>query len=204
MMRSLKAVPRCLFLIFFILQITTVYALPLQVIIIRHGEKAPNGQLTPKGQSRAGALAAYLTELDPASTNPPVLLFGPPQAFFASRPALHSDDDTVRCIQTLIPTALKLKLPIHSPFAPLQEQELANFILTDSRYDGKYVLICWHHTLIASLIEAFGYLPPAGILPAYPNRFDLVWVMPFPAPNPPATLTPVLQELLFGDSTTFP
>lgn len=195
-------VKRFLF-IFFILKIAVIHSLPTQVIIIRHGEKAPNGQLTPKGQSRAGALAAYLTEIDPSSTNPPLFNFGLPKAFFASRPALHSDDDTIRCIQTLIPTALKLRLPIHSPFGPLQEQELAQFILTNPRYDGKYVLICWHHTLIASLIEAFGYQPPAGIFP-YPNRYDLVWVMTFPAPSPPETLTPILQELLFGDSTTFP
>lgn len=178
--------------------------MPTQVVIIRHGEKNPaNGQLTPKGQSRAGALASYLTEYDPASTNPPVLLYGPPQALFAARPALHSDDDTVRCIQTLIPTGLKQKLPIHSPYAPLQEEEFAQFILNDPRYDGKYVLICWHHTLIASLITAFGYEAPSGIIP-YPNRYDLVWVMPFPAPSPPVILTPVLQELMFGDSTTFP
>lgn len=181
-----------------------VHALPTQVVIIRHGEKdLTNGQLTPKGQSRAGALAAYLTELDPTSTNPPLLLFGTPQAFFAARPALFSDDETIRCIQTLIPTALKMKLPIHSPYGPNQEQELAQFILNDERYDGKYVLICWHHTLIATLIEAFGYIPPAEIFP-YPNRFDLVWVMPFPIPSPTPTLTPVLQELLFGDSSTFP
>lgn len=190
--------------LFFIFQIAALQALPLQVIIIRHGEKdLANGQLTPKGQSRAGALAPYLTELDLTSTNPPLLQFGVPTALFAARPALFSDDETIRCIQTLIPTSLKLKLPIHSPYAPLQEEELAHFILTDRRYEGANVVICWHHTLIAALIEAFGYQPPAAILP-YPNRFDLVWVMTFPAPIPKMTLTPVLQELLFGDSTTFP
>lgn len=190
--------------LFALSKLAIVNAMPAQVIIIRHGEKNPlNGQLLPKGQSRAGALEAYLTEFDPTSTNPPLFEFGPPTALFASRPALHSDDDTVRCIQTLIPTSLKLKLPIHSPFAPLQEQELAQFILNNPRYDGRNVLICWHHTLIAGLIEAFGYEAPAGIFP-YPNRFDLVWLMKFPAPTPPVTLTPILQELLFGDSTTFP
>lgn len=193
-----------LIFVFLILKGALLQALPSQVIIIRHGEKdLINGQLTPKGQSRAGALGPYLTEFDPASTNPPLLLFGPPTVLFAARPALFSDDETIRCIQTLIPTGVKLKLPIHSPYAPLQEQELANFILEDPRYDGANVLICWHHTLIAALIEAFGYQPPAAIIP-YPNRFDLVWVMTFPAPIPPVTLTPVLQELLFGDSTTFP
>lgn len=178
--------------------------MPAQVIIIRHGEKdTTNGQLLPKGQSRAGALAAYLTEFDPTSTNPPLFNFGPPTAIFAARPALHSDDETIRCIQTVTPTAAKLKLPVHSPFGPLQENELAQLILNDPRYDGRNVLICWHHTLIAALIEAFGYAPPAGIIP-YPNRFDLVWVMTFPAPFPPVTLSPILEELLFNDSTTFP
>ncbi len=186
------------------LNVTIVEALPAQVIIIRHGEKNPaNGQLLPKGQSRAGALAAYLTELDPSSTNPPLLQFGPPDVIFASRPAQHSDDQTIRCIQTVVTTAEKLKLPVHSPFAPLQEKKMANLVLNNPRYDGKNVLICWHHTLIADLIEAFGYLPPAGIIP-YPNRYDLVWLLPFPAPVPPVVVQPILQELLFGDSTTFP
>jgi hypothetical protein len=43
-----------------------------------------------------------------------------------------------------------------------------------------------------------------GFLPSYPNRFDFVWVMTFPAPNPPVVVNPILQELLFGDPTTFP
>lgn len=186
-------------------QLSFLEALPAQVIIIRHGEKNPlNGQLLPKGQSRAGALAAYLTELDPNSTNPPLLVYGPPDVIFASRPAQHSDDQTIRCGQTVTPTAAKLKLPVHSPYGPLQEQEMADFILNNPNYDGKNVLICWHHTLIGNLIEAFGYLPPPGILPNYPNRYDLVWLLRFPAPYPPVVVMPILQELLFGDSTTFP
>lgn len=199
--------PLKLFLITLIALATPFFhidALPSQVVIIRHGEKNPaNGQLLPKGQSRSGALAAYLTELDPASTNPPLFNHGLPDVFFAARPAQVLDDQTIRCIQTLIPTAVKLQLPIHSPYGPGQEQELANFVLNDHRYDGKYLLICWQHTHIADLIIAFGYLPPAAIIP-YPNRYDLVWLLPFPAPFPPVVLSPILQELLFGDSTTFP
>ncbi len=187
------------------LSVSQLEALPTQVVIIRHGEKNPaNAQLLPKGQSRAGALASYLTIRDTTSTNPPLFTFGPPQAFYAARPTNTSDDQTVRCIQTLIPTAVKQQLPIHSPYGPGQEVEFANFILSDPRYDGKYVLICWHHTYIAALITAFGYLPPAGIVPTYPNRFDLVWLLPMPAPFPEVVVNPILQELMFGDSTTFP
>lgn len=193
---------KILFLVF-VAFCASLSAMPAQVVIVRHGEKAPNGQLLPKGQRRAEALAPYFTEIDFGTTNPPIMQLGSPFVLFASRPALHSDDNTVRCIQTLIPTAIKLQLPVHAPFGPLQERELAQHILNEPRYDGKYVLICWHHTLIASLIEAFGYIAPNTIKP-YPVRFDLVWLLPFPVPSPSVVLSPILQELLFDDPTTFP
>jgi hypothetical protein len=190
-----------------------VSAQPAQVIIIRHGEKnTVTGELTGAGIERVEALSSYLTESNSGPgfvgsaglTNVVLFDFGLPFALYASRPVHASDDFTVRCIQTLVPTALRLNLPIHSPYGPGQEQQLAQSILNEPLYDGKNIVICWHHTFIAKLIQAFGYLPPAGILPTYPNRFDLVWVMTFPAPFPPLVINPILQELLFGDSTTFP
>lgn len=189
------------------------YALPAQVIIVRHGEKnTSTRELTSAGVERAEALSSYLTEPNnepgfvgqAGLTNVTLFNFGPPFALYASRPVHHSDDFTVRCIQTLVPTALKLRLPIHSPFGPDQEQQLVDLIFNEPSYDGKNIVICWHHTFIAALIQAFGYTPPDGIVPTYPNRFDLVWVMTFPAPNPPTVVNPILQELMFGDSTTFP
>ena len=201
--------------ILFIMIFYTVsaFSLPAQVIIVRHGEKNTiTGELTSAGVERVEALASYLTEPNAGPgfvgtaglTNVALFNFGLPVALFASRPVQHSDDFTVRCIQTLVPTALKLQLPIHSPYGPGQEQQLVQTIFNERRFDGKNVVICWHHTFIAALIQAFGYLPPAGILPLYPNRFDLVWVLTFPAPNPPTVINPILQELLFGDPTTFP
>jgi hypothetical protein len=198
----------------FTLYSVAVDALPAQVIIVRHGEKNTiTGELTSAGVERVEALSSYLTEPNnepgfvgsAGLTNVTLFSFGLPFALFASRPVQRSDDFTVRCIQTLVPTALKLKLPIHSPYGPGQEQQLVQAIFNEPRFDGKNIVICWHHTFIAALIQAFGYLPPAGILPTYPNnRFDLVWVLTFPAPNPPTVINPILQELLFGDPTTFP
>lgn len=191
----------------------TAYTLPAQVIIVRHGEKNTiSRELSSAGVERAEALSSYFTlpNNEPGFvgsaglTNVTLFNYGLPFALYASRPVQESDDFTVRCIQTLVPTALKLNLPIHSPYGPGQEQQLAQLILNESRYNGKNILICWHHTFIAALIRAFGYAPPAGILPTYPNRFDLVWVMTFPAPLPPTVLNPILQELLFDDPTTFP
>lgn len=197
----------------FTLYLGAAYALPAQVIIVRHGEKnTVTRELTGAGVERVEALASYFTDPNGGPgfvgnaglSNVTLFNYGLPAGLFAARPVHHSDDFTVRCIQTLAPVALVLNLPIHSGYAPGQEQQLVETIFNNPLYDGKSVLICWHHTFIAALIQAFGYQPPAGILPAYPDRFDLVWVMTFPAPNPPAIVNPFLQELLFGDPTTFP
>lgn len=188
-------------------------ALPAQVIIIRHGEKNTiTGELTGAGIERVEALSSYLTQPNNGPgfvgsaglTNVVLFNYGLPFALFAARPVQRSDDFTVRCIQTLVPTALKLQLPIHSPYGPGQEDQLVQTIFNEPLFNGKNIVICWHHTFIAALITAFGYTPPAGIVPTYPNRFDLVWVMTFPAPIPPTVLNPILQELLFDDPTTFP
>ena len=154
------------------------------------------------GQSRAGTLATYLTEYDLNNTNVSLFDFGLPAVIFATRAVLVSDD-TVRCIQTVIPTALKLQLPVHSPFATLQEHQLAQFILNDPRYNGKNVLICWHHTRIATLINELGYLASSSIYP-YPNRYDWVWQLTFPAPVPAQVVNPIYQQLLYDDETTPP
>lgn len=196
-----------------ILYLGVAHALPGQVIIIRHGEKnTVTAELTGAGIERVEALSSYLTQPNNGPgfvgnaglSNVVLFNFGQPFALYAARPVHHSDDFTVRCIQTLIPTALKLKLPIHSPYGPGQEHQLVQSIFNNPLYDGKNIVICWHHTFIAALIRAFGYQPPAGILPTYPNRYDLVWVMTFPAPNPSVVLNPILQKLLFDDPTTFP
>ena len=185
---------------------TFCHALPKQVIIIRHAEKYTTGpligQLDSQGLRRAGALASFFTELDPSTTNPPLFANGLPTVIFAGRPANLGTNNTIRCIQTISPTATTLQLPIHSPYTLGQEDELASFIMNNPRYDGENVLICWHHPDIGRLVEAFGYHFPLDPYPA--DRFDLVWLMTFPAPVPPQTLTPILQELLYGDSSTPP
>lgn len=186
----------------------SLYAMPAQVLIIRHAEKnQENFELTNQGVQRAGALASYLsapnnpTQAGSAGlTNGPLFAFGPPFALFAARPLDESDWATVRCIQTIVPTALQLKLPIHSPYAPGEEEELASFILNEPRYEGKNILICWHHELIFPLITAFGYLAPSTGYPG--SEFDLVWQLTFPAPPiiPGQSIAPIEQALLFMDT----
>ena len=182
-----------------------VYALPGQVIVVRHGEKDPvSRQLTEEGQERAGALAYFLTETDY------LLQFGQPYAIFASRSIPVSDRLVPRTIETIMPTAELLQLPVHTPFSGYQVNEIADLILNSKQYNGKNIVICWNHSSIHDLLNAFGYQAPFSC--TFPNnkypdcRFDLVFVMTFPPPAPPISqpfpyATVYFQQLLFGDIT---
>jgi hypothetical protein len=169
-----------------------VIAQPAQVIIIRHAEKQADGSLSQMGFERAGALAPYFTFTDYLTT------FGLPVSIFAARPTVPTppfqpDENTQRCIDTIAPTALLLRKPIHSGYAKFQEQQLADFILNNKLYDGANVLICWHQDVIQALSEALG-VPSA---PPFPDVFDQTWVITF---SPTATLSIFQQQLLFGDT----
>ncbi|MBS0649378.1 MAG: hypothetical protein JSS10_09175 [Verrucomicrobia bacterium] len=191
----------------------TLLALPAQVIVVRHGEKDPVTRgLTEQGKERAVALAYFLTGTDY------LLNFGPPAAIFASRSIPVSDRLVPRTIETIMPTAQLLQLPVHIPFTGYQVHEIASLVLSSKKYDGKNILICWNHSSIHDLLHAFGYQAPFNCtatsqMKPYPDcRFDLVFVMTFPAPPPPASIpapfnpnlpfaTLYFQQLLFGDLT---
>lgn len=193
-MIDVKSTLSCLTLAACLMYAPWVQAMPAQVIVIRHGEKDPvTFGLTQQGFERAGALAHYLTQ------TPELIIFGFPAAIFAARPIHASDDFTTRCIETVTPIATLLNLPVHSPYAPPQEPLLVDLIMNSSRYDGKNILICWHHTAIANLIRAFGYLPPSAISPVYPNRYDLTFIMTFPAPIPAVDAPVECQSLIYCD-----
>lgn len=190
---------------YFVIISSLIYALPAQVIIIRHAEKDPVTRgLTQQGMERAAALTYYLTQ-----TNY-LLDFGPPFALFASRSVPISDRLVPRTIETLMPTANFLQLPIHIPFNGFQVNEIADLVLNSGRYDGKNIIICWNHSSIHDLLNAFGYQAPfacTGMNHKYPDcRFDLTFVLTYPTPPPPVGqpfpyATVFLQQLLFGDLT---
>ncbi len=182
------------------LALQTLFATPAQIIILRHAEKGSNGQLVdPQGLERAAGLAYYLTE------TPYLQHFGPIAAVFASRQIDESDRIIPRTIETMMPVAELLQLPVHSPFNGYQTTQMANFILNNPKYEGQNIVICWNHSSIIPLLNAFGYTWPLNTS-FYPNcRFDMVFVLTFPHPdqNP---LFPALyfQQLLYGDATCCP
>jgi len=220
---------------------THFYALPSSVLVIRHVEKdntVMNGFASTTGWTRAGALVGYFggnatvsntAELN-ISANPPI--FPPPYALHAPR-ANPDPTRSKRVVDTLIPLANALRIPLHTCFVVPQIDEepqmvvgpkiaeFATFILTNPDYDGKEILIAYTHNELPTLIN---YLITLGggselNLANYPgSRYDLVYVIDYPGHTSsfikPATatvnagggifLTVTIQELIFNDPSTVP
>lgn len=166
-----------------------VMALPAQVILIRHAEKAGNGELSQKGQQRAQALVAYF------KTNPAVLHFGTPVAIYAGAPVNGSG--SVRSIQTVTPVAQALGLQLHTEFDRSQGAEMAAAVLQDPHYDGKMVLVCWSHADLADIASAFGVTPQPEAWDG--NTFDRSWVIDFNKSGV-SGFSDIPQNVLPGDS----
>ena len=192
---------------------------PNQVLIIRHGEKlgSPSNDndggpdLSMRGSARAGALPQLFM---PQNTNMscsvspggkqaftgtyveidgqgPAPRFATPDFIFATQASKSSN----RPVETITPTAESLNLAIDSKHADGDYAKVAQDILSNSKYAGKVVLICWHHGKIPDLAEKLGITNP----PAWPGTvFDRVWVITFPSGA--ATLANDPQMLLYGDS----
>jgi broad specificity phosphatase PhoE len=125
------------------------------ILLTRHAEKPddpldPN--LAPAGLQRAGRLASYIPDQ-----------FGTPAFVFASAISKHSR----RPYETIEPLSKACGLPIDGSFADQDYAALADELATKSQYDGKLVLICWHHGNIPSLARALN--AKSG---EYPNPWD--------------------------------
>jgi hypothetical protein len=165
---------------------------PKQILIIRHGEKPgdpsaaddaqPDPNLSVKGFERAAALSVYIP-----STFPKV------DFLFATKKSKHSD----RPIETITPLSAAIHEEIDHHFADDDYPALAKLLLTDSKYAGKRVLICWHHGHIPELATALGVTDAPTKWPG--TVFDRVWQIDYA--NGKATLTNLPQKLLFGDSS---
>lgn len=165
----------------------------MRVIIIRHGEKpgdpatdsaADGVDLSTRGYERAGALAPYI----PA-------VFGKPDFLFAAKASKHSN----RPVETITPLAQALGLRIDAKHEDDDFEKVAQDILTNSKYAGKLILICWHHGKIPELTTALGAIPPCSPWPG--DVFDRVWKIDYPGGSQgglPAQNIP--QMLLYGDT----
>ena len=147
------------------------FAVPAQVLIIRHGEKINdiNPHLSARGKERAKKLVDLFLK------NPKFNRFGPPVAIYAAAP--KTDDSSTRPQDTVLPLAKALKLNVNLEYNKKQYDDLSDAIYNNPKYNNKTVVICWVRQTIPDLASAFY----ATEVPTEwsGDSFDRVWKIQF-------------------------
>jgi phosphohistidine phosphatase SixA len=147
---------------------------PKQILLMRHAEKPDDPRdpnLSDAGRARAEKLAVYVpTDL------------GKPDFLFASAPSKRS----VRPIETITPLSNRIGVPIDSTIADQDYAVLARGLLADPKFEGKLVLICWHHGHIPDLAFALGASAVNIPNPWDPSVFNLILKFAHSDGSPPS------------------
>jgi phosphohistidine phosphatase SixA len=160
---------------------------PKIVMIIRHAEKPDNvdgdkdPNLSEQGYQRANALAKVIPDHFPT-----------PDFLIATKASKSSD----RPGETITPLSKALHEEIEFPFKDDEYDQLAQTLLNDQKYDGKVVLICWHHEKIPKLAKALGVKDAPHDWDD--DVFDRVWEITYD--HQVATMKNLPQHALPGDS----
>jgi phosphohistidine phosphatase SixA len=160
---------------------------PKLIMIIRHAEKpdetdgVKDPNLSKQGYARADALAKVIPDHFPK-----------PDFLIATRKSKGSN----RPVETITPLSKALDEEISSTFKDEEYAAVAKEVLTDPKYDGKTVLIAWHHGKIPELAKALGVTDAPEKWD--PNVFDRLWEITFE--NGKAVLKDLPQKALPGDS----
>lgn len=178
------------------------------VIIVRHAEKPepdgphgvdqhghPSGHgLTPRGWSRAGALAARMAYAAGPTAAPAGSIVKPGRVYATATDPHHASD---RPRLTAHGIAKRLDLDMLDHLGRGDEVKLVEEV----RAADEPTLIVWDHGHIPTLARAFPLAPGTEVPDAWPEeRFDLYWLL---TPQDSGyTLTVLPQELLAGDAPT--
>jgi hypothetical protein len=167
-----------------------LYALPSQVLIIRHGEKTGEGNsLSLKGKERAAALIPFFMETKEFLTN------GTPAAIYAVQSS--DQNPSQRPVETVQSLADKLKITLNTKYVQDNYKKMVDEIKSDPTYHGKTVLICWEHTVIPEIARAFGALQTPGRWSS--EAYDRVWKINFNTSGR-ASFENLAQKLMYGDT----
>ena len=190
---------RCL-----LLSVICAFALPLVahaqegpknsvLLIIRHAENPADGHgLSPRGEERAEAYKNYFLNftVDSKRQEPNAIVVA------ADSKQSHRPRLTVQRF------AKAANLPIDNRFANKQPADLAAELRAN--YQGKVILVCWHHGQIPALLRALGAAPetflPNGKWPK--DVYDWVIMVSFDENGHviPENTRRITEHLLQGDS----
>jgi broad specificity phosphatase PhoE len=130
------------------------------VVIVRHAEKSNSTNpalrrgLSAEGRERAEHYMQYFQQFRPWAGEEPLKL---DYVFGAA-----NGNDSCRSQLTLLPLASELNLPIFDAYKDKRYRKLAAKLRKkkNSEYNGKTLLICWHHgkafALADALVRRFG------------------------------------------------
>jgi hypothetical protein len=152
-------------------------AQPARLIIIRHAEKPDDDQnphLSAAGQDRARRLVKWLTQGKVLGTN------GAPAALFAAKPTRQRE--SLRCEETLEPTAQALGQHVRAPYRATDYEALADDLLHDPSWRDRNVVVCWVHDFLPELPAAFGV--KAKSLKWKSDDYESVYLITFPKGKP--------------------
>jgi len=160
---------------------------PRQIVILRHAEKPEDPRdpdLSPAGERRASMLATLIPQRFPN----PDFLFAAARSNNSNRPA-----------ETIAPLAGSLGLKLNADIADQDFEVLAADLLNQPKYNGKLIIVCWHHGHIPGLALSLGVTQvnltnaPGMIgLGWDPEVFDRFWVLGFDG-TPNVSFSSVLQ-----------
>jgi hypothetical protein len=163
------------------------------MLIIRHAEDAGTGHgLSARGQERAKAYKNYFINFTVNSKRLE------PNAVVVAADSKQSHRPRL----TVAPFAKAANVPIDNRFANKQPADLAAELRAN--YQGKVILVCWHHGQIPSLLRALGAAPemflPNGKWPR--DVFDWVIMVSFDENGRiiPEGTRRISEHLLQGDS----
>lgn len=170
----------------------------------RHNSPAPNDpphpprretgrrrdvHLSSEGKKRADTLPDLFKKTT-ARPDP----FPAPDFIFATKASKRSN----RPVETVTPLARALKLEVNAAYANDDYPDLAEELYTNPKYEGKMVLICWHHGTLPELATTLG---ATGVKDKWKDSvFDRVWVVTFGEKGRNTPLTKRPQALMPGDA----
>ncbi|MGA2876918.1 MAG: hypothetical protein ABSE82_15470, partial [Nitrososphaerales archaeon] len=117
-----------------------------------------NPNLTPAGYLRADEIPAFLLNR-----------YGQPDFIFAAKSTKSN-----RPVETITPYSNATGVPIDTTFDDVDNAQIARQLLSEPKYNGKLIVICWRHESIPALAEALH--APATTFPSpwWDEVFNLV------------------------------
>jgi len=153
----------------------------LKVVIIRHGEKPPDGDnLCPRGWNRALLLPAVLDTVT-----------GIPDFTYIPKINTGKTTRSVRMLQTITPFAVMHNLVLNSAFRNDDVQSLAKDILKKSGT----ILVVWDHANIPALAGALGI---EGKMKWKDEDYGSIWIIEFMKRSAPPVLRIEQENLTPG------